>query len=227
MLDPLVRHVRHVHESLEPAPEGDERAVGLEARHTALDRLADLECADVALAIVAALALLDELARHEHSLAFAVDLDHFAGQHLADQNTRLLIARQPGVRLRHERMQLADLELESLGERADCARVHEHAGLHVLPRLQARRFATLERPQALLAPAQREVELVSDARLERELAQRDHALHARAELDEDVVAVHADDRSAPHLQGVCAMVFLVHRIPPRFAHRATSSCLRC
>ena len=81
--------------------------------------------------------------------------------------------------------------------------------------------------EPVLAPAQREVELVADARAVRELARRDHALHARAELDEHVVAIHADHRASPHLERVSTMVLLGRRIPPRFSHRASSLCSRC
>jgi hypothetical protein len=101
-LDARVREVRDVHETRQAVAEGHEGAVGLDADHAALHDVAGLDRADVALVLAGALALLDELARDDHALALAIDLEHLHGQVLAHQETRVLVAVEAGVRLGQE-----------------------------------------------------------------------------------------------------------------------------
>src|SRR5262249_43445850 len=112
MLDAPVREVRDVQQALDVLADRDERAVFLDARDAALHGLAGLELVDRALALALALALQHDAPRDGHARALAVDLDDLARQHLADEQVELLVARQPGLRLGHERVQRTDLDLE-------------------------------------------------------------------------------------------------------------------
>jgi len=154
------------------------------------------------------LALLHELARDDHALTFGVDLDHLDRQVLAHERLGLLVACEPGVRLRHEGVQRPDLDLETARSEAHDARLDETALFHLLPSLERLLFPQRQRPQALLLAVQREVVLVAGERRSAEVPSRDHALHARAELDEHVVPETAHDRAAPDAQRMWAVMLV-------------------
>jgi hypothetical protein len=102
-------------------------------------------------------------------------------------------------------VQRADLDLQPARRGAHDVRLHDALDLHLLPADERLRLGQLQRPEAFLLTAQRELEAFAEHRLRGEGAHVDHALHARAELDEHVAAVDAHHAALPDLEGMRAV----------------------
>ncbi len=102
-------------------------------------------------------------------------------------------------------MEWADLQFEPAGVEARDACFDEQTGSHLLPVGERSRTRELEAPQAVLLPAQRELERVADRRRRLETGRGDQALLTRSEVDKHVTPVHTHHGSANPTEGVGAV----------------------
>ena len=158
------------------------------------------------LAHLLALVLEDGAAREHDVVARAVELDHLAAELLAEELVEVLDAADVDERRRQEAAH-AEVEDQAALDDLDHLAVHRLAALGRLSiafqaiSKRARFFDRISRPSAsslvrtsasISSPS---VDLVGriDRAPDRELRDRDDALRLVADVDEDLVLVHADD----------------------------------
>jgi hypothetical protein len=202
------RHVRDVQQAVDAA-EVDERAVLGDVLDRAVEDRALGQLGQRLLLERVAL-LLEELAAREDDVVPAlVELDDAEARLLADQLVEVADRPEVDLRAREERRD-ADVDLEAaLDPPGDDAL--DHGGL-VVGLLDVDPDAALvgaplgEQREAVVAflLVDEDVDLVPDLHLplaadERELVDADHAFGLEADVDDDVVALHGDDRPADDL----------------------------